>query len=198
MKKLIIASLLLGSISLSAQYALPVASPRQTLEQQFSLSKITVDYGRPAVKGRKIFGGLVPYNQVWRAGANSSTKLEIRQPLQVGTVTVPAGKYGLYIEPAENSWKIILNSDAQSWGTQYDASKNLYTATIPTAKAAERQEYFLITLEPVDDNRLDMTFTWDTTKAVLPITVPNPTAVAKMVDHLKQIRQVEKESLPAR
>lgn len=131
MKKLLFTALLSASFLTYAQYTLPAASPRATVELQFSISKITVDYGRPGVKGRKIFGELVPYNKVWRAGANSSTKIEFRQSINFGGVVVPAGKYGLYIQPTEKDWKIILNSDASSWGTAYDATKDLYSVVVP-------------------------------------------------------------------
>lgn len=194
MKKLLFTALLAVSVSAYSQWALPAASPRATVEQQFSMSKITVDYGRPGVKGRKVFGDLVPYGKVWRAGANSSTKIEFRQSINFGGVVVPAGKYGLYILPNEKDWKIILNSDSQSWGTAYDASKDLYSVVVPVQKMADRQEFFEIALQPIDDNALDLVFKWDNVKAVVPMKTGNPENVAKIVEKLKEIRELERNA----
>lgn len=194
MKKLLFTALLAISVSAYSQWTIPAASPRATVEQQFSMSKITVDYGRPGVKGRKVFGDLVPYGKVWRAGANSSTKIEFRQSINFGGVVVPAGKYGLYILPNEKDWKIILNSDSQSWGTAYDASKDLYSVVVPVQKIADRQEFFEIALQPVDDNAVDLVFKWDNVKAVVPMKTENPENVAKIVDKLKEIRELERNA----
>lgn len=192
MKKLIFAAFFAVSVSAYSQWTVPAASPRATVEQQFSMSKITVDYGRPGVKGRKIFGELVPYNKVWRAGANSSSKIEFRQAINFGGVTVPAGKYGLYIQPTEKEWKIILNSDASSWGTAYDASKDLYSVVVPVQKIAEKQEFFEIALQPVDDQAVDLVFKWDHVKTVVPLKTGNPETVNQIVEKLKEIRQIER------
>lgn len=194
MKRLLITALFAISVSAYSQWTLPAASPRATVEQQFSMSKITVDYGRPGVKGRKVFGDLVPYGKVWRAGANSSTKIEFRQSINFGGVMVPAGKYGLYILPNEKDWKIILNSDSQSWGTAYDASKDLYSVAVPVQKVADRQEFFEIALQPVDDNAIDLVFKWDNVKAVVPMKTGNPENVAKIVEKLKEIRELERSA----
>lgn len=194
MKKFLITALLAISVSAYSQWTIPAASPRATVEQQFSMSKITVDYGRPGVKGRKIFGDLVPYGKVWRAGANSSTKIEFRQSINFGGVVVPAGKYGLYIQPNEKDWKIILNSDSQSWGTAYDASKDLYSVVVPVQKMTDRQEFFEIALQPVDDNAVDLVFKWDNVKAVVPMKTGNPENVSKIVDKLKEIRELERNA----
>lgn len=194
MKRLLITALFAISVSAYSQWTLPAASPRATVEQQFSMSKITVDYGRPGVKGRKVFGDLVPYGKVWRAGANSSTKIEFRQSINFGGVMVPAGKYGLYILPNEKDWKIILNSDSQSWGTAYDASKDLYSVVVPVQKMADRQEFFEIALQPLDDNAIDLVFKWDNVKAVVPMKTGNPENVAKIVEKLKEIRELERNA----
>lgn len=194
MKRLLITALFAISVSAYSQWTLPAASPRATVEQQFSMSKITVDYGRPGVKGRKVFGDLVPYGKVWRAGANSSTKIEFRQSINFGGVMVPAGKYGLYILPNEKEWKIILNSDSQSWGTAYDASKDLYSVAVPVQKVADRQEFFEIALQPVDDNAINLVFKWDNVKAVVPMKTGNPENVARIVDKLKEIRELERSA----
>ena len=153
MKKLLLTTFLALSVAAYSQFTLPAASPRQKVEQQFSMSKITVDYGRPGVKGRKIFGDLVPFGKVWRAGANSSTKITFEQSVNFGGKTVSAGTYGLFVIPTEKEWKVILNKDSQQWGAYtFDEKQNVVDVTIPVQKLAEKQEWFVIELNPVDDN----------------------------------------------
>ncbi len=193
MKKLVFTALLLASFLVSAQYTLPAASPRAKVEQQFSVSKVSVDYGRPGVKGRKIFGELVPYNKVWRAGANSSTKVTFGQAVNFGGKAVSAGTYGLYILPTDKEWKVILNKDSQSWGTQYDEKLNVVDVTVPVQKLGEKQEWFEISLNPVDDNTLDMVMKWDNVKTVVPIKSGNTDKVNRITEKLKEIRAIERE-----
>lgn len=195
MKKLLFTALLAVSVGAYAQISLPAASPRQKVEQQFSTSKITVDYGRPGVKGRKVFGELVPYGQVWRAGANSATKITFEQPVNFGGKTVAAGTYGLFVVPTEKEWKVILNKDAQQWGAyQYDEKLNVQDITVPVQKLSEKQEWFGIELNPVDDIAMDMVIKWDMAKVTIPIKVSNVDLTTKVVEKLKEIRQLERDA----
>lgn len=195
MKKLLFSTLFLASVAAYSQYTLPAASPRQKVEQQFSTSKITVDYGRPGVKGRKVFGELVPYNKLWRAGANSSTKITFDQAVNFGGNIVPAGTYGLFVIPTDKEWKLILNKDAQQWGAYaYDEKLNVTQVSAPLQKLSEKQEWFGIELNPVDDNALDMVIKWDMAKVSVPIKVANPELTTKVVDKLKEIRQIERDA----
>ena len=195
MKKLIFTAFLAISVTAYSQWTIPAASPRQKVEQQFSMSKITLDYGRPAVKGRKIFGELVPYGKVWRAGANSSTKITFEQSINFGGKVVPAGTYGLFIQPSEKEWKVILNKDSKQWGAyEYDEKLNVAEVIIPLQNLSEKQEWFEITLNPVDDNAIDLVFKWDFVKAVVPLKTGKPETVTKIVDKLKEIKQIEKDA----
>ena len=195
MKKLIFTAFLAISVTAYSQWTIPAASPRQKVEQQFSMSKITLDYGRPGVKGRKIFGELVPYGKVWRAGANSSTKITFEQSINFGGKVVPAGTYGLFIQPSEKEWKVILNKDSKQWGAyEYDEKLNVAEVIIPLQKLSEKQEWFEITLNPVDDNAIDLVFKWDFVKGVVPLKTGKPETVTKIVDKLKEIKQIEKDA----
>ena len=195
MKKLLITALLAISVSAYSQFTLPAASPRQKVEQQFSMSKITVDYSRPRVKGRKIFGDLVPFGKVWRAGANSSTKITFEQSVNFGGKTVSAGTYGLFVIPTEKEWKVILNKDSQQWGAYtFDEKQNVVDVTIPVQKLAEKQEWFVIELNPVDDNSVNLVMKWDFTKVELPLKTGKPETVSKIVEKLKEIKQIERDA----
>ncbi len=193
MKVFPIAIFLAFSVSMSAQYTLPAASPRQKIEQQFSVSKITVDYGRPGVKGRTIFGDLVPYGKVWRAGANSSTKITFGQAVLFGGKSIPAGTYGLFILPSEKEWKIILNKDSQNWGTMYDEKLNVAEITASVQKSAEKQEWFEIDLKPVDDHSMEMILSWENTRTTVPIKADQMDKTSRITEKLREIRTIERE-----
>ena len=195
MKRLLITALLAISVSAYSQFTLPAASPRQKVEQQFSMSKITVDYGRPGVKGRKIFGDLVPFGKVWRVGANSSTKITFEQSVNFGGKSVSAGTYGLFVIPTEKEWKVILNKDSQQWGAYtFDEKLNVVDVTVPVQKLAEKQEWFEIELNPVDDNAVNLVMKWDFTKVELPLKIGKPETVSKIVEKLKEIKQIERDA----
>ena len=195
MKKLLLTTFLAFSVAAYSQFTLPAASPRQKVEQQFSMSKITVDYGRPGVKGRKIFGDLVPFGKVWRLGANSSTKITFEQSVNFGGKTVSAGTYGLFVIPTEKEWKVILNKDSQQWGAYtFDEKLNVVDVTVPIQKLAEKQEWFVIELNPVDENAVNLVMKWDFTKVELPLKIGKPETVSKIVEKLKEIKQIERDA----
>lgn len=195
MKKLLI-SLLIGAGTLAySQYNVAAQSPRQTITQQFSISQITLDYGRPLVKGRKVFGELVPFGKVWRAGANSASKITFAQAINFGGKVVPAGTYGLFVIPEAAQWKVILNKDAAQWGAMaYDEKLNVAESTVPVQKLADKQEAFELTLSPKDENSIDLILKWDYTKVSVPLAVGKPETVSKIVQKLSEIRQIEKEA----
>ncbi|SHM44847.1 Protein of unknown function [Chryseobacterium polytrichastri] len=184
-----------SAFSFAQDYSVPAASPRQQVEQQFSMSKITIDYGRPGVKGRKIFGELVPYGQVWRAGANSSTKITFGQSVNFGGKIVPAGTYGLFIVPTEKEWKVILNKDFQQWGAYtYDPKQDVVDVTVPVNKLADKQEWFEITLNPTDENSGNLVIKWDLAQAEVALKPAKPDAVIKITDKLKEIKKIESDA----
>ena len=200
MKKLVFAVCISASaLGFAQEYIVPAASPRQKVEQQFSMSKVTVDYGRPGVKGRKIFGELVPYNQVWRAGANSSTKITFGQAMNFGGKIVQPGTYGLFIVPTEKEWKVILNKDFQQWGAYtYDAKQDVVDVTVPVKKLAEKQEWFEITLDPTDENSGNLVIKWDMAEAEVPLKPAKPEAVTKIEEKLKEIKKIEADAAKAK
>jgi Protein of unknown function (DUF2911) len=96
-----------------------MASPRKAAEMALNGKKISVDYGAPSVRGRKIFGELVPYNRVWRFGANQATHFNTEADLILGNAAVPKGAYTLWVWPTETGWKLIINKQTGIWGTPY-------------------------------------------------------------------------------
>ncbi|GJQ20794.1 MAG: hypothetical protein HBSIN02_11490 [Bacteroidia bacterium] len=98
----------------------PILSPRDSTEILIKGKKISINYGRPSMRGRVIMGGLVPYNKVWRTGANEATALETEADLQFGDVVLPKGSYTLYTLPSAGEWKLIINKQTGQWGTVYN------------------------------------------------------------------------------
>jgi hypothetical protein len=122
------------------------ASPAEVAKGVVNGATVAINYSSPSVKGRKIWGELVPYNAVWRAGANEATTFETSKALTIQGKTLKAGKYSLYATPGESEWRIIFNSEVGQWGTKRtgettdDASKDVLTATVKPKKSAKFNE----------------------------------------------------------
>lgn len=117
------------------------ASPHEKTSAKVDGAAITVEYGRPYVKGRQIFGGLVPYGKIWRTGADEATTLVTDKTLVFGSLTVPPGTYTLYTLPGETESKLVINKQTGQWGTQYTESEDLGRVTLkraPLSPAAEQ------------------------------------------------------------
>ena len=196
MKKLLLTAFLAVSVTAYSQWSNPAPSPKQTIEQQFSLSKISVEYARPGVNGRKIFGELVPFNKVWRAGANAATKITFGQNVNFGGKIVKAGSYSLFVIPTDKEWKIILNSVADQWGAyDYNEKMNIAEVSVPVQKLSDKQEYFEISLQPVDDHSTHLAMKWEMTQVMVPITESNPETILKIMEKLNDIKKIEKDAV---
>jgi hypothetical protein len=151
------------------------ASPHDKVEATIGGKTITIEYGRPAKKGREIFGKLVPYGQVWRAGADERTKLTTSADLMLGSLHVPAGSYSLWALPGENEWTLIVNKQAGGWGAQWDYEAKIKQDELGRVKmkleSVPSVEQFTITLTPGSGNRGTLTLSWDTVKASLGVMV---------------------------
>ncbi len=140
--------LLFSSVALAAPVELPRPSPAASVFEKIGTAKLTVTYSRPAVKGREIWGGLVPYGQVWRLGANDATTLEVSEPAKLAGHDLPAGAYALFAIPAKDKWTILVNSQAKQWGAYFrDPKKDLFTFDV-TPSAGPHQEWLEFRLHP--------------------------------------------------
>ncbi|HEK21722.1 MULTISPECIES: DUF2911 domain-containing protein [unclassified Mucilaginibacter] len=122
----------------------PVPSPRDSVSAKVNGATITINYGSPAVKGRSIYGGLVPYGQVWRAGANEATVFTTDKDIMVEGKKLPAGTYGLFTIPTATTWTIIFNKVAKQWGAyKYDEAQDALRVMVKPVKApmSERLVY---------------------------------------------------------
>ena len=152
----------------SANAHQPPASPPGTAAVVFADGKrVTIDYSRPSMRDRKIFGELVPYGKVWRTGANAATSLKTAADLTIGGAPVPAGSYTLYSIPSESGWKLIINKETGQWGTKYDESKDLARVDMKVAKNATPTEEFTISLDNTGGDTATLKLDWaDTTASV--------------------------------
>jgi hypothetical protein len=147
----------------------PAASPACTLKQRVGLTDITVVYSRPGVKGRTIFGGIVPYGQVWRTGANQATKISFSTPVKLEGTDIPAGTYALFTIPGENEWTIIVNKNTNQWGSiQYNTNDDLVRFKVtPVTRRDTSVETFAIEFNRIRDESALLELVWD--KTVVPI-----------------------------
>lgn len=155
--------------SLDAQRASPLDYARATIAGQ----QIEIQYGRPSMRGRTIFGGLVPFGSVWRTGANEATHLRSTADLVIGDVRVEAGEYTLYTIPAEEGWTLIINRQTGQWGTAYDESQDLVRLPMQVERIEEPVEQLTISIREGEDTDGIIVLEWETSRALLAFDVGN-------------------------
>jgi hypothetical protein len=150
---------------------LPRASPLASVSQTFGYTTATVTYSRPAVNGRVIWGSLVPYGMVWRAGANEATVLELTTDARLNGQALPKGKYGLFILPTERDWTFILSKTAKTWGAfTYDPKDDALRITVPIQPAGQL-ERLEDGFENLSDSGATLVARWEKLKAAIDIRV---------------------------
>ena len=161
---------LIGSIAM-LMLAQGPASPPMDTSVTIDGKAIAVKYSAPSIKGRKIFGGLVPYGQVWRAGANSATALHTEADLMIGNLTVPKGDYTIYVWPTAESLQLIINKQTGQWGTEYSEGQDLGRVKMTVSKAPAPVEVYKMTLSTTGGKKGKLQLEWEETVASVPITV---------------------------
>lgn len=149
-------------------------SPRDTVEAVVNEAIITIDYARPFKRGRVIFGGIVPWDQVWRTGANAATNILIEhKTMVIGNTHIPPGKYTLWTIPSKSGWQLIINKQTGQWGTVYDSAQDLVRIPVKTESVAVPVEQFTIEVKPRALNSPNglMTLTWDRTRILVPFSI---------------------------
>jgi hypothetical protein len=143
-------------------------SPSATTSVKLGGSTITVDYNAPSARGRKVEGGLVPYDSIWRAGADSATTLTTTGDLMIGDVHVPKGEYTLYVQGGEKGWELAINKQTGQWGTEYDKSQDLGRTAMKLTKLSTPAETLKIDLSAAGKTGL-LSMSWGSTKATVDI-----------------------------
>ena len=171
MKKLFLVFTMFSAFAISnAQVKMPAPSPGQTIKQDFGLGTIEVSYSRPSMKDRKIFGDLVPFNKVWRTGANTSTVIKFTDGVEIGGKRIDTGSYALYTVPGEDMWEIILNKGIKNWGTDgYKESEDVVRFKVATMKIKPALESFTMQFANVTAERCELHIMWDRTAVAVPV-----------------------------
>lgn len=169
-----------------AQMQMPPGSPTFELKGTVGLADVKVVYSRPSAKGRKVFGRLVPFGEVWRTGANASTKISFSKDVTLEGNLVPAGDYALYSIPGENEWTIILSKNLSLWGSMgYDPADDVVRFNVPTKHPSSHYETFTVSFSDFKMNTAKLNMKWEKTKAVFTIENDAETEVmAYIQEHL--------------
>jgi len=147
-----------------------IPSPTAIVDFVIANDTIHLSYGRPLKRGRKIFGGIVPYDSVWRTGANDPTKINLPYDVKFGNITIPKNNYSLYTIPRVDGWTLIFNTDLKQWPTEPNRSKDFALIPLKVRKAGHQTDQFTITIEPSKDGGI-IKFYWEETEAYAPFTV---------------------------
>jgi len=167
---LVIVAGLIVSAPLMAQEKPPASPPGEASVSFDNGKSVTIKYSRPSTRGRKIFGGLVPYGNVWRTGANAATSLTTDTALDIGGTNVPAGNYTLYTVPGEKSWQLIVNKETGQWGTKYDQGQDLARIPMQVSQLPSALEVFTVSLDKTGAKSATLKLQWELTSASVNIT----------------------------
>ena len=164
------AALVLAAAPLAAQFEAPLPSPKAGVTQRVGVTDFSVSYSRPGVKGRVIWGGLVPYDKPWRTGANRATTLTFSDEIEVEGKKLPAGTYSIVTIPGKESWTVAFNKDLDLWfKTEYDEKKDALRVVVKPVAFWEAVESFTIVFRNVTNDGADLSFVWE--KLLVPVRI---------------------------
>ncbi len=196
--KLTIKSILLFFIAFNIQNAtqaqgikMPQPSTAQTITQDFGLGKVTLSYNRPNTKGRVIFGGLEPFDAVWRTGANWATVIKFTDDVKIEGVAVPAGEYSLFTIPNKTEWTFILNKTAKQWGAgDYKVADDILRVKVKPMAMKDKMETFTMQFANVMPTTAQLHIMWDNTAVAINITT---SIDAKVMANIDEVMKGEKK-----
>lgn len=188
MKKILIITLLVGMkfASIAQGIKVPAPSPGQTIKQDFSLSSIEINYSRPVLKGRKIFGEIVPFGKLWRTGANTPTKVTFGEDVKIAGEVLKAGSYQIMSIPSEKSWVIIF-SKGTNGVFNYHQEEDVLKLTVPTIPLTNLVESFSIQLSDVTANKLNIQMLWEKTLVSIPVETDIDIKIMSSIDRAMNI-----------
>lgn len=174
------------AFSVNAQVETPQPSPFSKIEQKVGLTDITIEYSRPSVKGRKIFGGLEPYGgNMWRTGANKNTTVEFSDDVVIAGTKVKAGKYAIFTKlNSATQWDVMFYTDTENWGTprDWDDSKVAATAKVDVMEVPFNVETMAIDINSITNGGANLEIIWEKSYAAVPFTVPTDAKVQATID----------------
>ncbi len=170
----------------------PALSPTAKISQDFSTSNIEISYSRPSMRGRKIFGELVPYGKVWRTGANSATKLKFGEDVKIGGKTLKAGEYALYTIPGTWEWEVVINKGTSNWGAYgYDTSGDVARFKVKAEKLSQPVQSFTMNISNITLNSCSIDLSWEKAMISIPVRADNDTRILASID-----KAINKPSIP--
>lgn len=185
MKRIITTIAIVGLFVFSnAQVLSPQASTEANFQETVGLTEIEIEYYRPNKSERKIFGNLVPYDKIWRTGANNNTTIEFKDDVKIDGQNLKAGKYSIYTKPNKDSWEIYFYTENNNWGnpTNWDESKIALKTNTKVKKLDQPIETFTIALENKTIDSAELTIAWDDVKVATKIEVPTEKKVMKSIE----------------
>ena len=164
-----------------SQINTPRVSPASEVEQMVGLTEIEIEYSRPSMRGREVFGNLVPFGKVWRTGADNSTKISFNTDVIISGKTIQSGTYSIFSIPNKESWEIILYSDVELWGVPRDWSENKIVFSsmfdVKKLKKSNTVETFTISFNDLTNNDVNMNISWENSSVDIKIEVPTRSMV---------------------
>ena len=186
MKNLILCLCLLISFNISSQIQTPAPSPATKVQQTIGLTDVTLEYARPSVRNRVVFGNLVPYDKMWRTGANENSVITFSTSVKIGDADVPAGKYSIYTVPNKDSWEFILYSDYNNWGlpSDWDENKVVVRQEFTPIKLENKMESFKFAFDDLTNNSFTLGVTWGYFYLPVEIKLPTTSIVMSSIEEV--------------
>lgn len=185
MNKVALLTLFLTTVVLGfSQVQVPQLSPEAEIEQVIGLTEVEVEYSRPSVRNRDIFGDLLPYGEIWRTGANKNTTISFSTTIELDGKKVEKGEYAIFTKPGKESWMVYLYSETENWGVpkEWDESKVVGSFKMNVNKTKDKTETFTIQFENLTTTSADLVFSWEDIKVVLPVVVPTAELTQVSID----------------
>jgi hypothetical protein len=183
MKKILLALLVAGTFGLANAQEMPAPSPAATNIQRVGLTDVEITYSRPSLKGRTIFGELVPFGEVWRTGANASTKIKFSSEVTIGDTKVKAGTYSFYAIPTATTWTLILNSNLSLWGSDgYSEDEDVVRLDVKPMELGFKMESMTINVQNLTDKGAVIALAWENVVVALPFSVEPEDQIAKNME----------------
>lgn len=184
MKKILLSLFVVAlSTNINAQLKTPAPSPAAKLEQTVGLTDVSIEYSRPSMKGRTIFGNLVPYGKLWRTGANKNTTVTFSDDVTIDGKTLKKGTYALYTKPGKDSWEVIFYSDANNWGPpqKWDNSKVAVSTTAKVETMPMKIETFTMSVDNLTNDSAVLGILWENAYVGVKFNTPTDKAVEKSI-----------------
>ena len=184
--KLFLFAALCCTTLLFAQIETPQPSPSAKFEQSVGLSKVSVEYSRPSMRDRSIFGKLLPYGKKWRTGPNENTKITFNTDVTIDGEKLKSGTYALYTIPGKSEWQVMFYKDAQNWGLpeNWDSDKVALSTTVSSSDLSKEVETFTISVDDLSYNSAKLNMMWENTLVSIPFSVATDEVVSKNIDRV--------------